>query len=50
MAKVVRDKSENFLKKEKIFDTIKTVDNSVKDIKVDFGAGIILTNNKKKML
>ena len=40
----------NFSKKEKIFDTIKTVDNSVKDIKVDFGAGIILTNNKKKML
>ena len=39
-----------FSKKEKIFDTIKTVDNSVKDIKVSFGAGITLTNNKKKIL
>ena len=34
--------------KDKIFDTIKTVDSSIKGIKKLFGARIALTNNEKK--
>ena len=45
--KIIYNKIENFLGK-KIYDTIKTVDNSAKGIKKFFGAGITLPNNEIK--
>ena len=41
--------NEKYIKnKDKIFDTMKTVDNSLKGIKKCFGAGITVTDNEIK--
>ena len=52
MSECIDNKLENFLKNEdKIFDTVKTVDNfikGIKSIKNCFGGGITLTDNEIK--
>ena len=52
MPKFIDNKLKNVLKiKDKLFDTIKTVDNSIKsikNIKQLFGGGTTLINNKMK--